>query len=153
MADITWLDRYFVSAFVLDPNGVATLSPTETATSGDPLLVVRGKYGSQSTPDATVRDVILPWSVALGSAWAIEAYVTVRSTATINVRQKIKISGLVYGAAGPLAALDAAPDVDSKGTGTATAAIVVTGTSIILRLSPVASVQLVWGYEIRAQQL
>lgn len=152
MADITWLDRYFVSAFVLDANGVATLSPTETATSGDPALTIRGKYGSAFTPDATVRDIVLPWAVSGTSLWAIEAYVTARTTGFLGTRRKIKISAIVYPNFG-IAVIDGTPDIDSKGTGLANAAIAVSGTSMILRLSPVASDPLTWGYEIRAQQL
>lgn len=152
MADITWLDRYFVSAFVLDPNGVATLTPTETATSGDPALTIRGKYGSAFTPDATVRDIVLPWAVQGVSLWAIEAYVTARTNGFLATRRKIKISALVYPNGG-IAVIDGTPDVDAKGTGSAIASIAVAGTSIILRLSPIASAALTWGYEIRAQQL
>lgn len=151
MSNINWLDRYFVSAFVLDDNGVATLSPTETATSGDTVVTIRGKYGNASTTLNATTDILLPWSVSAGAVWGLEVYVTCKGT---GVRRKIKISGIVYGV-GAVATIDGTPDVDAKGTGTPTASLYVNGTTsaIYLRITPGAAAAFTWGYEVRAQQL
>lgn len=146
---ITWLDRFFVSAYTLDANGVGQLAATEQYTSGDPNVTIRGKYGSALTTLSTATVIPLPWAVASGSVWAFEIYVTCKGT---GVRRKIKISAIVWGN-GSTATIDGTPDVDAKGTGTPTASITVSGSAAQLTITPGTAAAYTWGYEIRGQQL
>lgn len=151
MTAINWLDRFFVSAFTIDDNGIANLTATETATTGDAVATIRGKYASASTPNASVVDIALPWATSAGSVWGIEVYVTAKGTTT---RRRIKLSALVYGV-GAVATLDGAVVVDAVGTGTPTATVYVNGSTstIYLRLTPGTNAVYTWGYEIKAQQI
>lgn len=148
---LNWLDRYFVSAFVVDDRGVAQLTAVETATAGDALVTIRGSYGSVATPNSSVVTVDLPWTVGAAEVWGVDAIVTAKS-ATAGIRRKIKISGIVWGN-GATATLDASPELDTKGTGAATATLTVSGSTMRLEFTPGASTPLTWGFEIRGQQL
>ncbi len=146
----TWLDREFSSAFVVNDDDVGELTITETKTSGDARVTIRGLYGSAATPNATVIEVPLPWTVVDGSLWAVEAYVTAKGT---GIRRRIKIAALLYGD-GTTATLESATDVVDLGTGDATADITVSGAGMRLELDPDGdATALIWGFEIRAQQL
>jgi hypothetical protein len=149
MGVVAWLDRYFVSAQTQDQAGAAVLAATETYTSGDALVTVRGKYASTTTTANANHDIQMPWAIADGSVWCFELYVSAKGT---GIRRKIKISALVYGN-GATATIDGTPDNDAQGTGTPVASVVVAGSSVYLRLAPGTASSVIWGYEIRAQQL
>lgn len=147
----TWLDREFISAFTLNDQGVGELNITETATTGDPIVTITGKYTSQTTADASVVELALPWAVGPADLWALEAYVTAKSV-DAAVRRCIKVSALVWGD-GSTATLDATPTPVVSGTGNATATITVTGSTMRVELSPIDATPLVWGLEVRAQKI
>ncbi len=150
IAPPTWVDRYFQSAFILNDDGVGELTLKETATTGDPRVTIKGLYGSTTTPDATTVFVDLPWQVLDGELWAVSVYVSAKGT---GIRRRITVEALVYGD-DTTATLDDDPAVDTKGTGTATATLVVNGAAgMRLSLAPVAATALVWGFEVRAQRL
>lgn len=147
--EIHWLERTFISAYTLDDNGVAQLSPTETKTNGDELVNIRGKYGSVSTSNANAVQLALPWVVEDGELWFIKMIVTAKGA---GVRRVIEVSALVYGD-GAVATFDGAPGSAALGTGSADATLSVSGASILVEVQPVAATPLVWGFEVRGQQL
>ncbi len=151
MTAITWLDRYFVSAFTIDENSVAHLSVTETETTGDPLCTIFGKYAGTQTPDASVVEVTLPWTVADGELWGLDVIVTAKS-ANCAIRRRIKLSAIVWGD-GATATLDHVPYKDAKGTGNADATLTVDGSTMRIEINPVDATALTWGFEIRGQKL
>ncbi len=148
--DPNWVDQFFESAFVVDDQGVGRLVVSETTTSPDGAVKIRGKYASQVTPNNTVVKIPLPWTADAGTLWAIDVIVTAKGT---GVRRRIKLSAIVYGV-GAVATLDGDVDVDPKGTGASTATISVDGSTSVmtLELHP-DNIVITWGFEVRGQQL
>ncbi len=99
-----------------------------------------------TTTDATPTFVILA-TLAVGDVVGIDVLAKVASS-TGSVRQTFKIAAVVYGAAGPTATLDAAPDVTSKGTGTAAVTIDVTGATARLKVTGIVATNLTTTYEV-----
>lgn len=147
-----WLDTFFEPAFVIDDQGVGRLLVTETTTFSEDgsSFEIRGKYGERSTPNSTVIQVELPWVADDGAMWALDAIITAKGT---GISRRFKISAVINGIAG-VATLDGSTDVDTKGTGSATADIVVDGTTaaMALELTPGSSTPLTWGFEVRGQR-
>lgn len=148
-----WIEQFFYEGFELRNDGVVVFTETETETSGDERVVLHSKYGSTTTPDDAALEVVLPWHVEDRSVWAVEVTVTVKS-ADAAVRQRVKITAIVYGDSG-IATLDAAAVVVVAGTGEATATLDVVDDDDTMKLvlTPGTSTPLIWGFEVKAQAI